>query len=63
MLELIPCIYPTCEDSGKPVASLVIKGPKFTSVAWHPADHSVMSLTADWLGSDEAPNAGKGNES
>lgn len=45
-LELIPCIYPTCEESGKPVAVLSMKGPRFNSVSRHPVDDYVMSLAA-----------------
>ena len=44
-LELIACIYPECSVSGRAVAQLSVIGPKFTSVAEHPTEGYVMSLS------------------
>lgn len=45
-LELIQCIYPECEASGAPIASLVFKGPKFVHQALHPIHRYVMSVSS-----------------
>ena len=44
-LELIACIHPECSVSGRAVAQLSVIGPKFTSVAEHPTEGYVMSLS------------------
>lgn len=42
-LELIRCIYPTCEQSGRDVAVLCLYG-KWTNPVLHPVTGAVMSL-------------------
>jgi len=43
--ELLPCVYPTCQFSMRPLASLVLHYGEFTSVARHPTDNFVMSVS------------------
>ena len=45
MVEFIPCIYPPCEASGRPIQSVCFKGIEFKSVARHPVTGVVMSVS------------------
>lgn len=43
-LDLLPCIYPTCVDKPRPIATLGIRG-QFAAVVRHPVSGSVTALT------------------
>jgi hypothetical protein len=44
-LEFIECVLHDCPFSGRPISALSLKGPSFATVAHHPAEGWVMSLT------------------
>lgn len=47
MVEFIPCIFPECPESvnGQPIQSVCFKGIEFQSVARHPTQGYVMSVS------------------
>lgn len=43
-LDLLPCLYPTCTEEPRPIATLGILG-QFTEVVRHPLTDEVIALT------------------
>ncbi len=45
MLELMPCLIPDCEASGRPIQNINFRGIEFKHASYHPAKGYVMSVS------------------